>query len=130
MIRSNAITLVSTLKRIGWSYHVAAIITALAVAAHSPVSAGEPLALRNEAQVLVDDYVVESMNGLTRRINPLVKHPANPVIKPDQPWEEKSAVPISAFFDEEQKLYRMWYRPGPGKFNLGYITSKDGIAWD
>lgn len=70
------------------------------------------------------------MNGLTRRLNPLVKHPANPVIKPDRPWEAKFAVPISAFYDEEQKLYRMWYRPGQGKFNLGYVTSKDGITWE
>jgi hypothetical protein len=113
-----------------WLPFIAAITIVLAVAARSPVTAGEPLVIGSETQVLVDDYIVESMNGLARRVNPLVKHPANPVIRPDQPWEEKSAVPISAFYDEDLKLYRMWYRPGPGKFNLGYNTSKDGIAWD
>src|SRR4051812_16523966 len=46
------------------------------------VKASEPLALGGEAQVLVDDYVVESTHGLVRRINPLTKHPSNPVLRP------------------------------------------------
>jgi hypothetical protein len=99
--------------------------------ATSPLAAAdaEPLAIGNHAQVLVDDHVIESMTGLVRRIQPFAKHPANPVLKPDMPWEEGSAVPISAFYDTEQKLYRLWYRPGIGKFNLGYATSPDCISW-
>lgn len=120
----------TSLRRMVGSSGSVALAVVLAWAARSPATAAEPLTIGNEAQVLVDDHVVESMKGLTRRVSPLVKHLANPVIKPDRPWEENSTVPISAFFDEEQKLYRMWYRPAMGKFNLGYVTSKDGIAWD
>ncbi len=113
------------------SCYPAALSIALALAiAPFTASAGEPLAIGGEAQVLVDDYVIESMHGLVRHINPLAKHAANPVIRPDQPWEERYAVPLSAFFDPDEKLYRMWYRPGSHKFNLGYATSRDGITWD
>jgi hypothetical protein len=75
-----------------------------------------------QAQVFADDYVVESMRGLVRRINPLAKHPANPVLSPERPWEESFALPLTVMFDDEQNLYRMWYRPGYGKFNMGSIA--------
>lgn len=108
----------------------AAMLVVVAVGVQSPLVADEPLAIGTEAQVFVDDYVIESMSGLKRRLNPLVKHPGNPIIKPDQPWEENYALPLSVFYDEEQQLFRMWYRPGQGKFNMGYVTSPDGITWD
>jgi hypothetical protein len=98
-------------------------------AAEAPPAVG-PLPIGTEAQLFIDDYVVQSTANLVRRINPLAKHEANPVIRPDQPWEEGYATPISAFFDADENLYRMWYRPGRNKFNLGYITSRDGVAWD
>jgi hypothetical protein len=92
--------------------------------------AADPVEVGNEAQLFIDDYVVASTSNLVRRINPLEKHDANPVLRPDQPWEERFAVPISAFYDADEGQYRMWYRPGQHKFNLGYATSRDGITWD
>ncbi len=62
---------------------VAAFVLALSVSVVLPsvTRADETIAVGNQAQVLVDDYVVESMTGLTRRLNLLVKHPSNPVAK-------------------------------------------------
>lgn len=111
---------------------VSAIVMALAVSAVSPNtnSASETIVVGQQTQVLVDDHVIDSMRGLVRRLNLLAKHPGNPILSPERPWEENFAVPLSVMFDDEQKRYRMWYRPGYSKFNLGYITSADGIHWD
>ena len=112
---------------------VAALLLVLSVGgwlAPSCSLAGEAINVGQQTQVLADDYVVESMRGLVRRVNLLAKHPANPVIRPDRPWEEGWAMPLTVFFDADEQLYRMWYRPGYGKFNLGYVTSSDGISWD
>src|SRR4051812_16622407 len=76
--------------------------------------AGSPVEVGLQAQVLVDDHAVESMRGLVRRILPLAKHPGNPVLRPDRAWEERYALPLSAFYDADERLYRMWYRPGQG----------------
>lgn len=109
---------------------LAAILVVLLVGASPVAAADDALILGNQVQVLVDDHVIDSMHGLVRHIHPLVKHPANPVLRPEQPWEERYALPLSVFYDAEQKLYRMWYRPGQGKFNMGYVTSRDGITWE
>ncbi len=108
---------------------VAAILFVLAVSAELPntTRADETIVVGQQAQVLADDHVIESQRGLVRRVNLLAKHPGNPVLSPERPWEENFAVPLTVMFDDEQKLYRMWYRPGYGKFNLGYLTSADGL---
>ena len=92
--------------------------------------AGELVPVGNQVQVLIDDYVVESLDGLYRRIVPLTKHPANPVLQPREAWEGRFAMPISVFYDAVLKSFRMWYRPGPDKFALAYATSKDGVHWE
>lgn len=98
--------------------------------AASAALAGDTITVGREGQVFVDDYAIESMAGLARRLHPLAKHPANPVLKPDRKWEVDFALPNSLFYDDELQLYRMWYRPGRNKFGLAYATSRDGLSWD
>jgi hypothetical protein len=83
----------------------------------------------HQVQFLFDDHVVESTRGLVARVNRFHKHP-EAVLQPDKPWEERYAMPISAFYDSETKLYRMWYRPGYDKFGLAYAVSRDAITWE
>ncbi|MBN2314502.1 MAG: hypothetical protein JXM79_11270 [Sedimentisphaerales bacterium] len=85
-------------------------------------------------QLFVDDFLIEQTT-LTRRYHLPEYHAANPVLKPDKPWEQedaaRAAAPFSdgAFYDPEDKLFKMWYIGG-------YIastclaTSRDGIHWD
>ena len=54
-----------------------------------------------------------------------------PVMKPDQVWEQKSLMCPHVMFDEETGKYRMWYSGG-GWFEpdaIGYAESDDGISW-
>ncbi len=107
-----------------------AALLLISLAGLAGAHAAETISVGHDPQVFVDDFAVQSMRGLVRRINVLAKHHSNPVLKPDHPWEENFALPISCFYDRDEKLYRMWYRPAGHKFNLAYATSRDGLTWD
>lgn len=86
-------------------------------------------------QLLVDDFLVERTD-LHRIFYRPAYHGANPVLKPDRPWELAGrihAMPFSdgVWFDPEEDLYRMWYYAGGGeKGSTCYAFSRDGIQWE
>ncbi|HUR57456.1 MAG TPA: hypothetical protein VM029_07090 [Opitutaceae bacterium] len=83
-------------------------------------------------QLLVDDFVVEQTT-LKRVFHQSEYHAANPVLRPDRPWEGTVAMPMSdgVWFDPKDRLFKMWYRAGtPPKQNTCYATSRDGVHWD
>lgn len=94
-------------------------------------------------QLFVDDFLVAETT-LKRTFHlaeiqpstPLGPGPANPVLKPDTPWEtatqrDPTAMPFSdgVWFDPADKLFKMWYMGGYVRGTC-YATSKDGIAWE
>ncbi|MBM83074.1 MAG: hypothetical protein CMJ78_21140 [Planctomycetaceae bacterium] len=85
----------------------------------------------SDKQLLIDDFVVDEMSGLIRRLHPFKKHPRNPVFQAQVPWEEGWADPFmsTVIYDREQRCFRMWYRCGPRHSLKGYAVSKDGVHW-
>ena len=87
--------------------------------------------------LFVDDYLVADLQQVWRTLNRPSKHPDNPLLKPDRPWEGYLALqPGTVLFDEEEGLFKMWYnalasdkRPDVQDF-LCYATSQDGITWE
>ena len=62
-----------------------------------------------EEQLFLDDYVIERMENITRRINQAQKH-GEPVIRPDRSWEENRALIFgSVLYDHDDEIFRMWY---------------------
>ena len=66
------------------------------------------------------------------------KHPQNPLLKADQPWEGwRVEIFGNVIYDEQEKLFKMWYLAEPegegGYFDdpnvTCYATSIDGIHW-
>jgi hypothetical protein len=66
-------------------------------------------------------------------------HPADPVLKPDKPWETAGksnvAYPYSGgvWYDPAGQLFKLWYSAGTeawGTHWLSYATSADGIRWE
>ena len=84
-------------------------------------------------QLFVDDYLI-SETTLIREFHQPEYHKANPILKPEKPWENKSigwfAAPFSggAWYDPTDKLFKMWYTGG-FLASTCYATSKDGIHW-
>ena len=83
----------------------------------------------DENRVLfVDDYYVAEIRGLRRTLHQPTKHPANPLITGDTPWEGNSAVLHgSLLLDPIDGLYKSWYN---SKLGVSYAQSTDGINWE
>lgn len=84
-------------------------------------------------QLFVDDFLIDSTT-LKRTFHQATFHPANPVLKPDRPWEQETyptAMPFSdgVWYDPTDKVFKMWYMGGYCASTC-YATSKDGIRWD
>ncbi len=86
----------------------------------------------SDKQLLIDDFVIEKMTGLTRRLHPFKKHPRNPVFQAQVPWEEGWADPFmsTVIYDRDERCFKMWYRCGPRHSLKGYAVSSDGIHWE
>ena len=85
----------------------------------------------SDKQLFIDDFLVDEMSGLKRRLHPFKKHTRNPVFQAQVPWEEGWADPFmsTVIYDEEQRCFRMWYRCGPRHSLKGYAVSEDGVHW-
>ena len=97
-----------------------------------------PVKIDTTRQLFIDDYLIASSKGLTRRVHQVTKHPSNPLISPDKPWEGTGCVWQRVLWDRQNKRFRMWYG-GLSLFTLPsgvqvrrptcYAESKDGIHW-
>jgi hypothetical protein len=105
---------------------------------------------RGVRQLFLDDGGIESLEGLKRVVNPPTRHPGNPAVQGEHPWEKASvSVYGTALFDEALGRFRLWYlcTPGPqpsgrkwvevGGYRrvtnctlVGYATSLDGVHWE
>ena len=89
-------------------------------------------------QLFVDDFLIEKTT-LHRTFHKAKLHPANPILRPDKPWESEvmrdydppSAMPFSGgvWYDSQEKLFKMWYEAGFA-YALCYAVSSDGIHWE
>ncbi len=103
---------------------------------------GACLRLGREPQGLFDDYLVADTFNLRRVVNTPTRHPHNPILVPDQPWEWAQGG-CDVLFDAEVGLFKMWYavhradggiRLSPGgpacTYLVAYATSRDAIHWE
>ena len=95
-------------------------------------------------QLFIDDDVIASVQNITRRPHSPRKHPANPLIRRDQPWEDTPYFRTSGFDvirDPADGLFKCWYedvqnyfaiRPGIGLTDarVCYAQSPDGMHWE
>jgi len=89
--------------------------------------------------LFLDDYLIASRAGMSRRVCPVARHPSNPVIRPTEPWEPEGYITYgSVIYDAEERVYKAWCQgvggsldeltklPGGGIY---HFISDDGIAW-
>ncbi len=90
-----------------------------------------PVKIDSRRQLFVDDYLVASIEDLTREFHQPAKHPRNPLIRADRPWEVvagREMIGLGAVLRDESKgTFRMWYRAG--KLRMFYGESGDGVNW-
>ena len=78
------------------------------------LSAGEnPSPLLNigtQRQLFIDSYIIQSLKNARQVLNPAEKHPEGPVLRADQPWEGALTGPSRVIYEEDEGIFRMWYR--------------------
>jgi hypothetical protein len=86
-----------------------------------------------------DGRVTEDRWLLERFVVPLTKHPANPLLVKEFPWEGSGPLMGgSVLFDPDANRFKIWYtvfnryhydHKLPFSYNVCYAESEDGIAW-
>jgi len=91
--------------------------------------------LGSRRELFVDDYLVERIDGLERKMH--VPEPREVAIVCDEPWEGNTSAYYSIFADGDQ--FRMYYRGGHFDEKTKkethpevtcYAESRDGIHWE
>ncbi|HRU24389.1 MAG TPA: hypothetical protein P5569_10620, partial [Candidatus Latescibacteria bacterium] len=99
---------------------------------------GQPLEIGPGPHLFLDDHLIEDRRQLSRRVNPPYRHPGNPIIVADRPWEERPYRPQVVRNPETGgwRMYYMcfsgtnyWSRKGPSYYAC-YAESADGIRWE
>ncbi len=113
-------------------------------------AAGSPppalLEIGTTKQLFVDSYIIEKLTDARQVMNQATKHPSNPVLKQDRPWEGNLIQTGTVVWDEDDQLFKMWYVTA--QFVVGtdsrgrimdvpeektlhaYAVSRDGVAWE
>ena len=116
-------------------------------------NAAKPTALNQQEYLLVDPRVVEEIEGVTLRLGQVKKHPANPLMRENKPWEVRyDNVYANVLYDEADKPFKCFYSPfiidevttgtpqsqrantnyrwtPTREMGLCYAFSEDGIVW-
>jgi len=85
-------------------------------------------------RLFLDAWTVEQQHGLARVFHAAEKHPGNPVLKGDKPWETAPSaitgpyVYGTAAWDAGR--LRLWYQVLAKGNHVGYAESRDGIHWN
>jgi len=98
-------------------------------------------------QLFLDNVGLQRTEFTRRVVNPPTRHPNNPLLSPDTPWERGCQVYGTAYFDQDENLFKLWYLTGPKDRGLkplqldgyeraphttmaAYAESHDGIYWE
>jgi hypothetical protein len=91
-------------------------------------------------ELFIDDHIIQELRGARKVLKRAVKHPDNPLLVPDRPWETQKLNRGAVLYDEPEGIFKMWYpyfikeeKTADGweiEGVLGYATSRDGLVWE
>ena len=95
----------------------------------SHATALSPFDVGTDAQLFVDRVLVHDSSQVAFTLHPAEKHPDNPVVQVDRPWEGwRLSAYGNVLFDEEEGVFKMWYMGhSPEYFEFPQVT-KGGVS--
>ena len=84
-------------------------------------------------QLFIDDFLIAVKENVRRTFHQPVKHPDNPILVPEHPWEGSQVLLFgSVIYDEDDGVFKMWYLTvhSYGVEYACYATSADGRHWE
>lgn len=94
-----------------------------------------PIALSNNPQLFLDDSIIAHTENVCLDVKQPKKHPSNPLIRADQPWERREIELYgTVLFDNDTQSFRCWYLASASgafkpEYYICYAESQDGIHW-
>ena len=89
------------------------------------------------SQLFIDQHLVQEAERIIFTPHPARKHPGNPIVRADRPWEGwyVTAFGGTVLFDDEERRFKMWYRcPGNREYfehgGICHAVSADGVHWE
>ena len=88
-------------------------------------------------RIFVDDSILDRTRGVKRTFHQAAKHPDNPIMFNNRPWESKACrMHGTVLRDAGTGEFRMWYYGAGGSDEevryrsvVAYATSVDGLRW-
>ena len=88
-----------------------------------------PIKLNGNRQLLIDDGVIDEVNGLTQVLNQPTPYAGNPILRPSPPWEHDVGF-LGTVVRDDTDTFRAWYQSWVDEsYPACYATSEDGIHW-
>ena len=82
----------------------------------------------------VPGHLLRATAFVTRTLNQPTRYEGNPIMVKTEPWEKEAPFPSQILYDEEDGIWKMWYRGLRDhvifQYFLMYATSEDGIKWE
>ena len=98
------------------------------------------LSIGKQKQLFIDDAIIDSTNRVNKTLHKFRRHPDNPLMVPEKPWERSNFVYGSVLRDPQTGLFRMWFTNSGTRVHtrddrqfgvqLCYATSRDGLHWE
>jgi hypothetical protein len=94
-----------------------------------------PFNVSDKSQLFVDQVLVREADNVSFNLVPARKHPENPLVRADKPWEGwRLEIYGNVIFDQEEQIFKMWYLGEETStfpnYALYYATSQDGVHWE
>jgi hypothetical protein len=110
-------------------------LAALVASMHCAETPVSPFPVGDRSQLFVDQILVRETRTVSFTLHPARKHPANPVIKADRPWEGwRLEIYGNVIHDDEENRFKMWYLGEENQsfpnYAVYYAVSADGVHWD
>ncbi len=104
------------------------LISTILLALTTSLPSQEAIPVSHFRQLFVDDHVIAERDGVDLTLHQPAKHPDNPVLRAEHPWESKG-VAIYGTVMHDDGLFRMWYRAIDDTCYACYAESDDGVHW-
>ena len=94
----------------------------------------EPLIIGTRKQLFLDRFIVSRTEEILFTLTPPEKHVQNPVLTGDVPSDGQVLVAAGARWDEQRKLFQLWYysihfETKKEEHYSAYAESADGLHW-
>jgi hypothetical protein len=125
-----------TYRRIGCGFVFVFALTLLVQVASAQVTFNGAIPINSDAQLFIDDHLIDKIEKVQRQVHLAEKYFPNPVLTYTEPWEGHCVITWgSVIYDNDEGIFKCWYEAyrqtaaREQQTSLCYATSKDGIHW-